>query len=415
MNPGELNTAPRALDGLRVLEIAAPLTAYCGKMFADLGADVVLIEPPGGCRLRSERPFIDDNPGLETSLAFAYHNTSKRGITLNLAAEEGRALFRRLAGSADLILEAEKPGVMAQRGLDYETLARARPSLVMASISAFGQDGPYAQFEAEDLVGLATGGLLYLGGYPDAAPTRAYGGQALLGASMYAAVGAMLALTEAEATGEGQQIDVSMQECMVMAMENAVQFYDLEGTVRKRYAGIQRFAGTGVFECRDGYIYMMAGGIGANKFWSYSLQWLLDEQVPGAERLKGERWTDIDYLLTDEAKRIFADVFAPWARSRTKAELYHEGQRRHIPLAPINTPADILGSEQLAHREYFVRVPHRERGEPLLMPGAPYKLARTPWRIARPAPRLGEHTQEVLAAIGVGRGALEQLTGAGVI
>jgi benzylsuccinate CoA-transferase BbsE subunit len=408
-------TAPRALDGLRVLEIASPLTAYCGKMFADLGADVVLIEPPGGCRLRRERPFIEDNPGLETSLVFAYHNTSKRGITLNLAAEEGCALFRKLAGAADLVLEAEKPGVMAQRGLDHAALARTNPRLVMASISAFGQTGPYAQFEAEDLVGLAMGGLLYLGGYPDASPIRAYGGQAFLGASMYAAVGAMLALTEVESTGEGQQVDVSMQECMVMAMENAVQFFDLEGTVRKRYAGIQRFAGTGVFECRDGYIYMMAGGIGANKFWSYSLQWLLDEKVPGAERLTGERWNDIDYLLTDEAKRIFAEVFAPWAKTRTKSELYHEGQRRHIPLAPINTPADILRSEQLAHREYFVRVPHPQRVEPLLMPGAPYRLARTPWRIARPAPRLGEHNAEVLGAAGVARGEQEKLAGAGMI
>jgi benzylsuccinate CoA-transferase BbsE subunit len=406
-------SAPRALDGLRVLEMASPLTAYCGKMFADLGADVVLIEPPGGCRLRRERPFIDDNPGLETSLAFAYHNTSKRGITLNLSAEEGCALFRRLAGTADLILEAEKPGVMDERGLAHAALTRTNPKLVMTSITAFGQAGPYSQFESEDLVGIAMGGLLYLGGYPDTAPMRAYGEQAFLGANLYAAVGAMLALTEAESTGEGQQIDVSMQECMVMAMENAAQFFDLEGTVRKRYAGIQRFAGTGVFECRDGYIYMMAGGIG-QRFWS-GLQWLLDEKVPGAERLQGERWNDIDYLMTDEAKRIFAEVFAPWAKTRTKAELYHEGQRRHIPLAPINTSADILGSEQLAHREYFVRVPHPCRAEPLLMPGAPYRLSRTPWRIARPAPRLGEHNAEVLGAAGVGRGELAQLMGAGVI
>jgi benzylsuccinate CoA-transferase BbsE subunit len=125
MTPLESGSAPRALDGLRVLEIASPLTAYCGKMFSDLGADVVLIEPPGGCRLRRERPFIEDRPGIEASLAFAYHNTSKRGITLNLSAEEGRALFRRLAGTTDLILKAEKPGVMDERGLRYAALARA--------------------------------------------------------------------------------------------------------------------------------------------------------------------------------------------------------------------------------------------------------------------------------------------------
>ena len=415
MTTRESDGSPCALEGLRVLEIASPLTSYCGKMFADMGADVVLVESPGGSRLRRERPFITDVPGMERSLAFAYYNTSKRGITLDLDREEGCTLFRRLASDTDLLLEAEKPGMMSRRGLGYEDLARLNRQLVMTSITPFGQAGPYSQFEGEDLIALAMGGLLYLGGYPDAAPTRVYGEQAFLGASMYGAVAAMLALTEAEMTGEGQHVDVSMQECMVMAMENAVQFYDLEGAVRKRYAGEQRFAGTGVFECADGYIYMMAGGIGANKFWSYSLQWLVDEKVPGVERLRGEQWSEIDYLLTDEAKRIFAEVFGPWAKTKSKAELYHEGQRRHIPLAPINTPADILGSTQLAHREFFVRMPHPALAESMLMPGAPYKLSRTPWRIQHPAPRLGEHNAEVYGALGLAGSDLEHLAGAGVI
>lgn len=407
--------APSALAGLRVIEIASPLTSYCGKMFADMGADVVLVEPPAGSRPRHERPFIADTPGTESSLAFSYYNTSKRGVTLDLECAEGQALFRKLAAEADLVLEAEKPGVMAQRMLDYELLSRANKRLVMASITPFGQTGPYSQFEGEDLTGLALGGLLYLGGYPDSAPTRVYGEQAFLGASLYGAVAAMLALTDAEMTGEGQHVDISMQECMVMAMETAVQFYDLEGTVRKRYAGEQRFAGTGVFACSDGYIYMTAGGIGANKFWSHSLQWLVDEKVPGVERLQGEQWKQIDYLLTEEAKRIFAEVFAPWAKARSKAELFHEGQRRHIPLAPINTPADILKSEQLAHREYFVRVPHPARAEPMIMPGAPYKLSRTPWHIGRPAPRLGEHNGEVYRSVGLKAAELERLAEEGVI
>ena len=415
MTTRESDGSPCALEGLRVLEIASPLTSYCGKMFADMGADVVLVESPGGSRLRRERPFITDVPGMERSLAFAYYNTSKRGITLDLDREEGSLLFRRLASDADLLLEAAKPGVMSRRKLGYKDLARLNRRLVMTSITPFGQAGPYSQFEGEDLIALAMGGLLYLGGYPDAAPTRVYGEQAFLGASMYGAVAAMLALTEAEMTGEGQHVDVSMQECMVMAMENAVQFYDLEGAVRKRYAGEQRFAGTGVFECADGYIYMMAGGIGANKFWSYSLQWLVDEKVPGVERLRGEQWSEIDYLLTDEAKRIFAEVFGPWAKTKSKAELYHEGQRRHIPLAPINTPADILGSTQLAHREFFVRMPHPALAESMLMPGAPYKLSRTPWRIQHPAPRLGEHNAEVYGALGLAGSDLEHLAAAGVI
>jgi len=415
MTTRESAPAPSALAGLRVLEIASPVTSYCGKMFADLGADVILIEPPGGSRLRREPPFIADRPGIERSLAFAYCSTSKRGLTLDLDPEAGRALFRKLAADADLILEGEKPGTMAQRGLGYGDLEPLNRRLVMASISPFGQTGPYSHYEGEDLIGLAMGGLLYLGGYPDAAPTRVYGEQAFLAAAMYGAVAAMLALTDAEFTGEGQHVDVSMQECMVMSMETAVQYYDLEGAIRTRYAGEQRFAGTGVFECKDGYIYMMAAGIGANKFWGLSLQWLVDERVAGVERLQGEQWGEIEYVRSDEAKRIFAEVFGPWAKTRTKAELYHEGQRRHIPLAPVNTPADILDSPQLKHRQYFVRVPHPLREEPLAMPGAPYRLSRTPWRIQRPAPRLGEHNAEVYGAAGIAGPDLKRLAAAGVI
>lgn len=415
MTAHDIDPAPSALAGVRVLEVASPLTRYCGKMFADMGADVVLVEPPGGSRLRREPPFVAEAPVTEASLAFAYYHTSKRGITLDLDHKDGRALFRKLACGADLVLEAEKPGVMSRRGLGYDDLARLNERLVITSITPFGQTGPYAQYEGEDLTALAMGGLLYLGGYPDAAPTRVYGEQAFASAAMYGAVAAMLALTDAELTGEGQHVDVSMQECMVMTMETAVQFYDLEGAIRKRYAGEQRFAGTGVFACRDGYIYMMAAGIGANKFWSLSLQWLSDENVPGVERLQGEQWGHIDYVKSDEAKRIFAEVFGPWAKTKTKAELYHEGQRRHIPLAPINTPADILDSSQLAHRRYFVRVPHPACKEPMLMPGAPYKLSRTPWRIRHPAPRLGEHNAEVYGALGVSGSELSRLATAGVI
>ena len=407
--------APQALAGLRVVELAGPMSQYCGKMFADLGAEVILVEPPGGARVRAAPPFIGDRAGPDRSLTFSYFNTSKRAITLDLTKTEGQFLFRRLAQTADLVVQAEKPGTLAAWGCGYDALAALKASLVLLSITAFGQTGPYAQYEGEDLIGLASGGFLYLGGYPDAPPTGAFGNQAVLGASMYGAVAAMLALTNAELTGEGDHVDVSMQECMVMAMENAVQFYDLEGTVRKRYAGEQRFAGTGVFECRDGYIYMMAAGIGANKFWGLSLQWLSDENVPGVERLQGAQWTHIEYVRSDEAKRIFAEVFGPWAKTRTKAELYHEGQRRHIPLAPINTPGDILQSSQLDHRRFFVRVPHPLCEEPLLMPGAPYKLSRTPWRIRHPAPRLGEHNTEVYGALGLAGADLEHLAGAGVI
>lgn len=397
--------APHArgpLDGIRVLDLTGPAGNYCGKMFADLGADVILVEAPGGSALRREGPFAGGMVNIEASLAFAYMNTSKRGITLDLGHKEGQEILRALAGTADLLLVTERPGEMAHRGLDHDALARLKPSLVYASITPFGQSGPYADYAAEDIVSMALGGMLYLAGYPDAAPLEAYGNQAHVAASLFTAVAAMTALLAAEETGRGEFIDVSIQECVVMGLENAAQFYDLEGVVRKRYAGEQRQAGSGVYHCKDGMIYMLAGGVASNRFWRNSVTWLMDEKVPGAEDLAAEQWQDMAYLATAEAKDRFAAIFNPFALTRTKSEFYEIGQRRRIPICPVSTPADILESRQLQYRKFFAEVENPILGRPVTMPGAPYKFSATPWAARRRAPTLGEHTLEVLREIGLG-------------
>lgn len=391
-----------ALAGLRVLDLSGPMGNYAGKLFAELGADVVLVEPPQGSALRHQPPYLDDTPGIEASLAFAYHNTSKRGITLDLDAPNDQDRLRTLITSCDLVIETAVPGAMAARGLDYGALAKLRPGLVMLSITPFGQTGPYAHYQAEDIVALALGGFLSLGGYADSAPMRVHGDQAILCANMYGAVAAMVALTQAELTGRGEHIDVSMQEAVVLAMENAVQFYDLEGTVRKRWAGEQRFAGTGVYACSDGHVFLMAGGIGANRFWERTIKWFADEDMVGAEEFLLPKWQQVEYLQSDEAKRRFNDIFLPWAAPRTKASLYHAGQARQIPIAPVNTPVDILESAQLRSRGHFVDVAGAAAGRTLRMPGAPYKLSGTPWRVQRPAPRLGQHNEEIWREAGRG-------------
>jgi benzylsuccinate CoA-transferase BbsE subunit len=416
---GAATGATQALAGLRVLELASPLGHYCGKMFAELGAEVILVEPPAGAATRGRGPFIGGAPGstggASHSLSFSYLNTSKRGITLDIGRPEGAGLLRQLAATADLVIESERPGRLDSLQCGYDALSALRPSLVMTSITGFGQDGPYAQFAADDLTGIAAGGFLYLGGYPDSEPIGACGEQAYAGASMFGGVASMIALTQAERTGQGDHVDVSMQECMVLAMENAVQFFDLEKTVRKRSAGQQRFAGTGVYACADGHVYMMAGGIGANRFWELSLTWFREEQVPGLERLLGEEWTRTDYLASPEAKRIFMEVFGTWALTQPKARLYAEGQRRHVPVAAIQTPADLVASAQLADRGYFIDVPHPARDEPMRMPGAPYQLARTPWALRNPAPALGQDNTAVYAELGIGTRALARLAEEGVI
>jgi benzylsuccinate CoA-transferase BbsE subunit len=388
----------RALEGIRVLEIANAASQYCGKMFAELGADVILIEPPGGASTRGRAPFVrgmegGDNP--VRSLSFTYFNTSKRGITLDLETDAGRARFLELAAGADVVIEGEKPGYLNRIGCGFDALSAANSALVLTSITPFGQTGPYCQHEAEDLIALATGGFLYLGGYPDSPPIGAYGNQAEAGGSMFGAVATMIALTHAETSGQGEHVDVSMQECMVLAMENAVQFYDLEGVVRKRTAGTQRFAGTGVYACQDGHVYMMAGGIGANRFWGRTLDWLAEEKVAGLERLQGDEWNQVAYLQSDEAKQIFMQVFGAWAMTKTKAYLYRAGQDRHVPAAAINTVADLVENEQLQARGYFVSLDQPGWPQPVMMPGAPYQLEKTPWSLRSPAPTPGQHNDEV--------------------
>lgn len=393
----------QALEGVQVLDLTGETGQYCGKLLAQLGASVILVEPPSGSDVRRSGPFLKQQPHIEHSLTFAYFNQGKRGICLDLDLEDGQRLLRELAAHADVVLESAAAGVMARRGLDYAALAVLNPRLVMTSVTPFGQSGPYVDYVCDDLVASALGGLLYLGGYTDSEPVCAYGNQANLAAAQFAAVGTLIALWEAEGTHDGalgQHVDVSVHECVTMALENAIQFVDLENTVRKRTGGQQRQAGTGVFPCKDGMIYLMAGGIAANRFWASTTQWLIDADVVGAEQLQQAQWNDPTYLASDQAKQIFADIFLPFAANRSKAELYQEGQRRRIPVCPVSTPADLLENRQLAYRQHFQRHPHPYSGETLTAPGAPYRLAVTPWQAGRPAPRLGEHTSEVLSELG---------------
>jgi benzylsuccinate CoA-transferase BbsE subunit len=397
------SSAPLPLEGIVVLDLSGALGNYCGKLFADLGADVILVEPLNGAATRRMEPRIEGRIDDEASLYFQYNNTNKRSIALDLDHADGRAVFRSLVADADLVLETDRPGVMEARGLGYDALRAIAPGIVMTSITPYGQSGPYAQWQAEDIVGLALGGMLSLGGYTDSPPMAAYGYQAFAAANLFAAVASLAAVYEAEISGAGQHIDVSMQECVVMGMENAVQFYDLEGTIRKRNAGEQRQAGTGVFECKDGFVYLMAGGIGANRFWGTTVRWLMEEGVDEAEVLQAGCWNDQDYLATEEAKQTFKRIFNRFSLNKTKVELYTSGQERRIPIAPISNTADILQNRQLNERGFFVQgnVVRSRPDSAFRMPGAPYRLNATPWSLRRSAPALGEHTVEILSRLGM--------------
>ncbi|MFN4099828.1 MAG: CaiB/BaiF CoA transferase family protein [Pararhodobacter sp.] len=385
-----------ALQGLRVLDLAGPFGNYAGKLFADLGADVILVEPPRGAPTRSEPPMAPDVPAPESSFRFAYENTSKRSIVLDLTAAADRETFLDLAAHADLVLESSGPGILESLGLDGETLRSRNPALVLHRLSPFGQTGPLSGHRANDLTLMAMGGMLYLAGYPDTAPIVAGGRQAVACGNLFGAVAAILAVTQAEITGKGEDVDTSVQESVAMGMENSIQFYDLEGTVRQRYAGDQRQAGAGIFACADGEVYLLAGGIAANKFWFNTLDWLRQSGID-VTPLEGTEWLDVTFLRTQTAKDGFRRIFESFSMGHDKAALYRKAQAARVPLCPVATPADVRVNRQLSFRDYFTDVPDGLPGLDLVMPGAPYHLSATPWRITRRPPRLDEHGAEIRA------------------
>jgi benzylsuccinate CoA-transferase BbsE subunit len=391
--------SPSALEGLRIVEVASLAGAYAGKLFANLGADVILVEPPGGAATRHRAPFVDGQPGPDRSLEFIYLNNGKRSVTLDLDTAEGQADFRALAAECDLVIEGERPGLMAQRGLAYPDLVNCAPSLTMTSITPFGQTGPYSLYESEDLVALAMGGFLTISGYPDREPTRIHGNQSFLTAGLYAAIGSMLAILERDGSGAGQHVDVSIQESVVMALENTIQFYDLEGRVRQRSGLTQRYTGAGLFPCQGGYVYVFVGGLAATRFWGELVRWLREERAVGVERLAGEHWTERAFRETKEARDTFAEVFGPFAAERTSQDLYYEAQRRRIPLSPVATAADVASNRQIRDRGFIVSLFSPALDREISFPGAPYMLSRTPWAATRPAPRAGEHNDEILGAL----------------
>lgn len=378
-------THKQALSGVRVVELSGISGAYCGKLFADLGAEVALVEPIDGSPLRAKGPFISDAPGPENSLPFTYLAANKTNVVTDLATSAGRKLLDELASVADIVILADHPSADQ---VDLASLLKLNPRLVCLRITPYGSDGPYAGFVGDDLSLMAMGGLLTMAGYPDRAPVAAYGEQGLLAADQFGAVAALSALLHAERTGEGELIDLSIQESIVMALENAAQTYQLEGKVRNR-TGVSSRAGTGIYPCKDGELYLLAGGIGDTGMWSNFARWMEAEGVEGAGQFADSAWDD----LAPGSAEVFGKVFLPYAARKTKAELYAMGREWRVPMAPMSTPTDLLCNDQLAYRGFFVPCPSGSPATGIRMPGAPYKLSETPWALRKAAPSLSADTR----------------------
>ena len=408
-------TGRAALSGIRVLDLADNAVAYASRLLADLGAEVIRIEPPPGSALRRAAPLAVTADGV-VSCAHAFWNANKKAITLDLGCADGRRLFGELVAKSDVVIETFAPGTLAAWGIGYETMKERNPGIILVSVTPYGQSGPCAKFHATDLTLLAAGGLLSLGGYPEIGPVAVAGEQGHLAAAIFGAVATLKALLEREGTDHGQWLDVSGQECIAFALEDAIPEWYLSHNIRRRTGDQAREAGTGVYPCRDGYISMVAGRLGTAKAFKTLVQWIAESGTPGGEELLDERWQDFKFRQSPQGIARFAEIFGAFCAARSKQELYREGQARQIAIAPVNSVADIVDDPQLNANGFFRSLHDDALGRDVTLPGPPYRLARTPATLRSSAPASGAHNRAVYVdELGLSEGDLCALAGAGVV
>ena len=399
----------RALEGIRVIECGEMVSAaYAAKLMADMGADVVKVEEPRGDRARLRGPYPKGDPDPEKSGLFLYLNANKRGVTLDLRSQPGREILRGLVrgGSAALLIHNYEPRLMPEMGLLFEDLHALNPALVETSISPFGQTGPHRDYRAHDLNMWTAGGVIYTSGKgnrPDLPPLKAFGQQAGFEAGVTAATASLGALFHRHLTGEGQHVDVSVQECLVAMLENNFVAWPYAQSIASRLS--VRIVPQEVIRCRDGYIYMLAV---EDHQWRNSVDLMGNPDWAGAEAFqdlpsRSANWDALHPLLEE------------WAKDKSVREIYHQAQARRVPFAPASTMGTLLASRHLNARGFFAEIAHPRAGT-LKYPGAPYKFSLTPWELRRGAPCLGQHNEEVYAGeLGLSASELAALRTEGII
>lgn len=408
--------AAGALQGVRVLDLSGEAGQYCGKLLGDFGADVIKIEPPEGDDVRRLGPFYEDLQTLDRSLYWQALNTSKRAITLRLDTPQGFEILQRLVATADIVLESFAPGTLATWGYDFATLHRQHPHVILTSITPFGQTGPYRDLHATELEVFALGGFLAGCGDPDRAPLRISAPQANLFAGINAYTGTLMAYLHRLRSGQGQWVDVSMQEG-VTNLHHAQLLWNTYGIVPRRMGSRLMFSpGVSIpvsFACQDGYVQAIP-----LLSWQTFIPWMSEYGMAGD--LLSEEWQErLQTLATDwtqEQVDHAHEVVANFLRHFSKRELYAHAMQTRQLLYPVQHVRDCLEDPQLQARAYFVTVDSPALGIPLTYPGAPFRMSATPWRIQGAAPALGQHNAEVYGELlGMSAPELETLRQQGVI
>lgn len=402
-----------SLSDIRVLDFTGELGPYASKLYVGLGADVIHLEPMDGDPLRHIGPFYENKPDREGSLQYLYYNAGKRGLPLNLNKPEGRQVFLQLCRTADILFESFAPGYLDGMGLSYAKLAEVNPRLVRVSITPFGHFGPYRDYPACDLTINAQGGFLFLAGADNDKPVRASDNQSYRMAEAYAAAASGIALFNAQRTGFGQFVEVSCMESVSMALENAAQYYDLEGKNRR---GRGKEAGTAtIHPCKDGYVAIVAI-MGRNKvMWAPFVEWMRSERVAEWEVFEDERWIEPSYRESKDAYVTFCRIFEAYTRKHDKLYLYESGQAHRVAISPVSNGKDLLENPQLNYLNFWRSLRHDHMNTTITYPGAPYELGALKWRLGNPAPTFGQHTVEILKQLDYSDRDINRLSEGGIV
>jgi len=374
-----------ALQGIRVLDLSWVLAGpFATMVLGDLGAEVIKVERPGrGDIARGNGPFINDYSSYFLSL-----NRGKKSITLDLAQDDGKDIFLKLVRNADVLVENFVPGTMQRLGLDYDVLRQHNQRLVYAACSGFGQTGPYAHKPAFDVIIQAMGGIMSITGEPDGPPVRPGASMGDIAAGLFLSVGILAALQERNSSGQGQMVDIGMLDCQVAIMENAFARYfatgEVPGPLGTRHPVFAPFQ---VFSTQDGYVAVATTGD----------QWpLFCAAIDRVDTIDDPRFAD-GYLRSQNYAELQPAMDQAF-RLRTTQEWLTRFEELGIPCGPVNSVSKLAGDEQVAARNMIVDLAG-PGDRPLRVTNTPVKLSRTPGRVERPSPDLGEHTEEVLSSL----------------
>ncbi len=395
---------PNALDGIKILDLSQGVAgAYCTKLLAGSGAEVVKVEPPvTGESCRGLGPFADDQPGVERSLVHLYLNTGKKSLTLDIESDEGAGIFRALAKSANAVVESFTPGAMHALGLGYDQLSADDPGLVLTSVTFFGQDGPYSGYKGGEIIAQAVSGNLQITGAPDREPLMVGGYLAQYAAGQAACAATLMAIFHSLMFGEGQHVDCSVVE----ANTDLLDRWGIDsalGRLNQPRSGMAHHGGypNQIYPCRDGYVALgiEPGGWGA----------LAD--MFGDDALRKPEYASPD------RKQYHAEIdpiLESWLEDKSKVEVFEQAQQNRLSSGFLMTPEDMLASPQLQAREFFQEIEHASTG-PAQYPGPPFRLSDATWVQSR-APLLGENNHEVFCGqLGLSESDLIRLAGQGVI